>query len=55
LTTSPAAPSTPPTTPSADRLAAIAELDPEALAALTNVIDALITKTRLRVLTDDIG
>lgn len=38
-----------------DRLAAIAELDPEALAALTNVIDALITKSRLRILTDDIS
>lgn len=34
-----------------DRLAAIAELDNEALAALTNIIDALITKSRLRAIT----
>ncbi len=34
-----------------DRLNAIAELDSEALAALTNIIDALITKSRLRAIT----
>ena len=38
-----------------DRLADIADLDPDALAALTNVIDGLIAKNRLRALADDIS
>lgn len=37
------------------RCSPLAELDPDALAALTNIIAALITKSRLRVLTDDIS
>jgi hypothetical protein len=38
-----------------DRLADIADLDPDALAAPTNVIDGLIAKNRLRALADDIS
>lgn len=38
-----------------DRLADIADLDPDALAAITNVIDGLIAKNRLRALADDIS
>lgn len=38
-----------------DRLADIADLDPDALAALTNVIDGLIAKNRLRALADDVS
>lgn len=41
--------------PLGDRLHAINELDPEALAALTNVIDGLLAKNRLRALADDIS
>jgi len=36
--------------PLGDRLDAIGELDPDALAALTNVIDGLIAKSRLHTL-----
>jgi transcriptional regulator with XRE-family HTH domain len=38
-----------------DRLTQIADLDPDALNALTNVIDGLIAKNRLRALADDIS
>jgi transcriptional regulator with XRE-family HTH domain len=38
-----------------DRLNAIAELAPDDLAALNNLIDGLIAKTRLRALTNEIS
>lgn len=37
-----------------DRLAVVAELDPDDLTALRNVIDGLVAKRRLRVLANDI-
>lgn len=38
-----------------DRLNAIAELAPDDLAALNNLIDGLIAKTRLRALTNQVS
>lgn len=38
-----------------DQLAAIAELNPDDLAALQNIIEGLIAKTRLRTLANDIS
>lgn len=38
-----------------NRLAAIAELDPDALDILHGVIDALVTKTRLHAISSDSG
>jgi hypothetical protein len=39
----------------AERLAALAELNPEDRASLLSVLDALLTRTRVRALTGDAG